>query len=115
LKTVEARWGLPSLTARDAAAVDVGGAVTLTTARTDDPLSSVVVPHTPAANPAEMPISHLEQVHAELASRLPVPDGAGGSYHAMPRLVTSADAKAYIDARITAWESARLASPSLKG
>jgi hypothetical protein len=33
----------------------------------------------------------------------------------MPSLVTSADAKAYIAARSTAWESARLASGSLKG
>src|ERR1700721_2604366 len=39
LKTVEQGWNLPSLTARDAAAVDVGAVLTLKTARTDDPLA----------------------------------------------------------------------------
>jgi phospholipase C len=115
LKTVEKRWGLPALTARDAAAPDVGAVLTLASARTDDPLAGVTVPRTPPGNPAEFPISHLEQVHAELVSRLPVPDGAGGGYHTMPSLVTSADAKAYIAGRSAAWEAARLVSGSLKG
>jgi phospholipase C len=109
LKTAEARWGLPSLTARDAAASDVGGALTLTSPRTDDPLSGVVVPQTPQVDPQDVPISHLEQVHAELVARLPVRDGAGGTYHAMPELRTSADAKAYIDSRTAAWEASKLA------
>ncbi len=105
LRTVETRWGLPPLTARDAAAWDVGGALTLTSPRTDDPLAGVVVPQTAQVDAAEVPISHLEQVHAELVARLPVPDGAGGTYHAAPELRTSADAKAYIDARTAAWET----------
>lgn len=37
LKTVEKRFGLPPLTLRDAAAPDLGGVLTLSTARTDDP------------------------------------------------------------------------------
>ena len=109
LKTVEVRWGLPSLTARDAAAMDLGAVLTLGTPRTDDPLAGVVVPSTVAQDPAVMPISHLEQVHAELVARLPVPDRAGGTYHAMPQLDTSAQAKAYIDARAAAWEVSRRA------
>ena len=44
LKTVELRWRLPSLTARDAAAPDVGSVLTLAAPRTDDPLSGVTVP-----------------------------------------------------------------------
>ena len=107
LKTVEARWGLPSLTARDAAAMDVGAVLTLGTPRSDDPLAGVVVPGTVARDPAVMPISHLERVHAELVARLPVPDRAGGTYHAMPQLDTSAQAKAYIDARTATWEASR--------
>jgi len=59
------------------------------------------------ADPATQPISHLEEVHAELVSRLPVPDAAGGAHHEMPALRTSAEAKAYIDARIKAWEASR--------
>src|SRR6202008_2125241 len=44
LKTVETRWGLPPLTARDAAAPDVGDVLTLAQPRTDDPLAGVTVP-----------------------------------------------------------------------
>ena len=44
---------------------------------------------------------------AELVAKLPVPDHAGGTYHAMPQLATSAQAKAYIDARIATWEASR--------
>ena len=44
LKTIEVRWGLPALTARDAAAPDLGGVLTLTTPRTDDPIAGVVAP-----------------------------------------------------------------------
>ena len=107
LKTVEARWGLASLTSRDAAAEHVGAVLTLTSPRTDDPLDGVVAPTTSAQDPASMPISHLEQVHAELVSRLPLTGGHGGSYHAMPDLKTSADAKSYIDERISAWKASR--------
>ena len=111
LKTVETRWGLPALTARDAAAQDIGPALTLQVARTDDPLAGVVLPVPATVDPAEAPISHLEQVHAELVARLPVPDAAGGTVHAMPLLRTSAQAKAYIDDRIAAWKASRNAPP----
>jgi phospholipase C len=107
LKTIEQRWDVPALTARDAAASDLSGVLTLSTPRTDDPLAGVVPRTAAAIDPATAPISHLEQIHAELASRLPVPDGAGGTYHAMPALRTSADATAYIDRRIAAWEASR--------
>ncbi len=110
LKTIETRWNLPALTARDAAASGVGAVLTLTTPRTDDPLAGVVVPTTPAQNPATMPISHLEQVHAELASKLPVGDDAGATYRAMPVLTTSAQAKNYISERTAAWKAARRAA-----
>src|SRR5208283_1971969 len=62
LKTVENRWNLPTLTARDAAAADVGAALTLTAARTDDPLAGVVVPVAAAKNPNANKPSHLQQV-----------------------------------------------------
>lgn len=107
LKTVEARWRLPPLTARDAAARDIGQALTLQVARTDDPLAGVVVPKPATIDPAEAPISHLEQVHAELVARLPVPGDAGGMVRAMPLLRTGAQAKAYIDDRIAAWKASR--------
>jgi phospholipase C len=107
LKTVETRWNLAVLTKRDAAAQDVGAVLTLAKPRTDDPLKGVVVPTAKVADPAHVLISHLEQVHAELVARLPVPDQNGGWHHTMPVLRTSADAKAYIDARTAAWEASR--------
>ncbi|MDE2502003.1 MAG: phosphoesterase, partial [Burkholderiales bacterium] len=107
LKTVELRWGLPALTARDAAAPDFGAVLTLATPRSDDVLQGVVVPRTAAVDPAEVPISHLEQVQVDLVARLPVPDGRGGAAHLQPPLRTSADAAAYIESRMAAWEAAR--------
>ena len=112
LKTVETRWDLPSLTARDAAALDVGAVLTLTTARTDDPLAGVVVPVASTQNPdADMP-SHLQQVHAELVAKLPVPDAAGGVHHTMPVLKTNSDYSNYIRARTAAWKASRNANTS---
>jgi phospholipase C len=69
LKTVETRWGLAALTARDAAAVGVGDALTLTAARTDDPLAGVTVPVSGVVTPAAGTPSHLEEVRDELIAR----------------------------------------------
>jgi hypothetical protein len=51
----------------------------------------------------------MEQIQAELVARLPVPADAGASYRALPDLRTSAEATAYIDARVAAWEASRRA------
>jgi phospholipase C len=110
LKTVETRWGVPSLTARDAAAQDVSAVLALTTPRTDDPLSGVTVPvaATPAAVHLDTTIpSHLQQVHAQLVAQLPVPDERGGTHHTMPRLVTNQDYSDYIRSRTAAWQAAK--------
>jgi phospholipase C len=107
LKTIEARWNLPALTARDAAANDVGDVLTLTQPRTDDPLQGVTVPVATGANPDKDKPSHLQQVHAELVSQLPVPDDKGGVHHTMPHLTTNSDYKAYIRERTAAWQASR--------
>ena len=107
LKTVETRWKLPALTKRDAAACDVGGALTLGTARKDDPLSGVVVPHTAAQVPSAEKPSHLQEVHAELVSRLPIADEKGGAHHTIPPMATSAEYDAYIRQRTNAWKASR--------
>jgi phospholipase C len=107
LKTIEQRWGLPALTARDAAAPGIGAALTLATPRTDDPLQGVTVPQVKPRNPPDPRPSHLELVHAEQVSQLPVPDAAGGSHHVMPVLRTSRDYRDYIRERIAAWKAAR--------
>jgi phospholipase C len=86
LKTVETRWGLPALTARDAAAVDVGPVLSLTAARTDDPLAGVTVPVSGSVTPSAGQISHLEEVRNELvASRLRPGAHAGTGTVSVPR------------------------------
>ncbi|HXM41338.1 MAG TPA: alkaline phosphatase family protein [Bryobacteraceae bacterium] len=107
LKTVETRWNLAALTARDAAASDLGAVLTLSVPRTDDPLAGVVAPVAGGQTPDVDRPSHLQQVHAELVSQLPVPDGQGGTHHTMPVLKTSADYAAYIRARTNAWKESR--------
>jgi len=107
LKTVQQRWNLRPLTARDQAACDVGGALTRSTPRTDDPLRGIVVPTSAVQNPAAGTPSHLQQVQAELVSQLPVPDAQGGVRHRMPALHTEADHSAYIRQRTAAWQASR--------
>ncbi len=107
LKTIETRWKLPALTARDAAASGVGDVLTLLHPRTDDPLEGVTVPVATGKNPDEDRPSHLQEVHADLVSQLPVPDEQGGTHHTMPALKTGSDYKAYISARTEAWSASR--------
>ena len=106
LKTIEERWGLTALTARDAAAPDVAGALTLAKPRTDDPIAGVAVPKSAGPNPAGTEPSHLQQVHAELVARLPVPDPERGGHHVLPTLQTEQDYDAYIEARTGQWNAA---------
>lgn len=107
LKTIETRWNLPSLTARDAAAIDVGDVLTLAAPRTDDPLHGVAVPAAIDLYPDANQPSHLQEVHAELVAQLPVPDEQGGTHRAMPNLRTSSEYEAYIRARTEAWRASR--------
>jgi phospholipase C len=107
LKTVEKRWGLPALTARDAAAPDLGAVLTLATARTDDPLQGVQVPKSGQPTPnAEVP-SHLQEIKAGLVSQLLVPDPAGGSRRDLPETQSTSEYEAYIKQRTAAWEASR--------
>lgn len=108
LKTIEKRWGVNPLTARDAAAPDVGAVLTLENARTDDPLKGVKVPKASGKDPAHGRPSHMQRVHAELVSQLPVRDKLGN--RVPPELRTSADYRAYIRARTAAWEKSRKAA-----
>ncbi|MFE6053224.1 alkaline phosphatase family protein [Kitasatospora sp. NPDC056446] len=73
LRTVERRWSLPALTARDAAAADIGAALTLTVPRTDDVLAGVTAPPPAAVNPSAGNVSHLQQVYADLVARQLIP------------------------------------------
>lgn len=66
LKTVEQRWNLPALTARDKAAPGFGDVLTLTAPRTDDVLAGVTVPTAGSAGPSAGQVSHLEAIREEL-------------------------------------------------
>jgi phospholipase C len=69
LKTIEQRWSLQPLTARDAAAPGFGDVVTLTVPRTDDVLAGVTVPVSGSAGPSAGQVSHLQAVHDDLYAR----------------------------------------------
>jgi phospholipase C len=68
LKTVEQRWSLPALTARDAAAPGFGDVLTLATPRTDDVLAGVTIPVSGSAGPSAGTLSHLEAIREQLVA-----------------------------------------------
>ena len=95
LKTVQQRWGLPALTARDAAAPSVASVLTLTEPRTDDVLAGIAVPVAAGANPAAGLPSHLQEVQADLISRQ-YPAGQHDAADALPASGSSAAYDSYI-------------------
>lgn len=107
LKTIEKRWSLPALTARDAAAPDLGAVLTLSTPRTDDPLAGVLAPSSSGANPAAGEVSHLLSLHAQMISDLQLPDDQLTSAPLLENQHTPADLEHYIAARTDTWKAAR--------
>jgi len=86
LKTIEQRWSIPPLTARDAAAPGFGDVLTRTAPRTDDVLAGVTVPVSGSAGPSAGQVSHLQAVHDELYARYTAearPAAAGGTTSAV--------------------------------
>jgi phospholipase C len=108
LATVERRWGLPALSARDAAAPDLSAVLTLATPRHDDPLAGVVVPTSTNPPPSAGEPSRLQKVHAELAAQLPVPAGSTTD-GALETLRTPGDYASYIQTRTEEWKAGRAA------
>ncbi len=115
LKTIEVRWGLPALTARDAAAPDFGDVLTLTTPRTDDPLAGVVAPTSASTNPAAGTVSHLQRLQAQIAENLPLSDDRLTGVPTLQDVNTPAEYASYIDARTNAWLSAKNAGQAPRG
>jgi phospholipase C len=115
LKTIEQRWGLPALTARDAAAPGLGDVLTLSTPRTDDPLAGVVAPVSTGPNPAAGEVSHLQQLHAQMIADLPVPNQQLVRAPLLHAQTTPADFDHYIAARATTWQLARDAGQAPAG
>ncbi len=96
LATVEKRFGVPSLTRRDAAAPDVGAVLTLQKPRSDDPLSGVKVPVSAVAPPPSTGPDKFEAAIAASAADLPIYHATGnGHHHVPPALPTGEAAKQY--------------------
>jgi phospholipase C len=104
LKTIETRWKLESLTARDAAAPSLGDVLTLKHARTDDPLGGVIPPSSDSVHPNQDLPSELDRLFATRVSQLPVPNDKGTFAHDPPDLPTSAAVGDYLKARMAAWK-----------
>jgi phospholipase C len=85
LATVEQRWGLQPLTARDAAAPAFGDVLTLAAPRTDDVLAGVTVPVAGSAGPSAGLTSHLEAIRLQLPAST-APAGAPSAPAILPAL-----------------------------
>jgi phospholipase C len=104
LKTVELRWGLDPLTARDKAAADLGDVLTLATPRTDDPIKGVLAPVSNTPHPNQSQPSLIEKIHATKVSHLPLRNSKGTyDQHTPPDLSSSDAISDYIQTRTAAW------------
>jgi len=92
LATLEARFGVPSLTKRDAAAPNVGAVLTLQKFRTDDPLTGVKVPTSAVPPPASAKPDKFETAIAESAEDLPLHDSTGNGHHHVAPLFKTGNA-----------------------
>ena len=104
LKTIELRWDIDPLTARDKSAPDLGDALTLAIPRTDDPVQGVDIPDSIETHPNASQPSVIDRLHAEKVATLPLRNEQG-SYdeHTMPSLTSSAAIGDYIQTRTAAW------------
>ncbi|MGC2108885.1 MAG: alkaline phosphatase family protein [Candidatus Korobacteraceae bacterium] len=116
LSTLEARFGVSPLTKRDAAAPSVGGVLTLSKARSDDPLEGVKVPSSAKKPAFPAGPSHLQQVLAESAMNLPVSDEPGNGHHVdTPHFKTGEDALTYARQRYAKFAAMRSLQPEKPG
>jgi len=95
LKTVEERWDLAPLSARDAVAPGLGDVLSLAAPRNDNVLAGVIVPTAIAAGPSAGLPSHLQEVQAELISRR-YPAGQSGIPGAAQPAFTETSLRSYI-------------------
>lgn len=95
LATLAKNFGLPPLTERDKSAPDVTDVLTLSSPRTDDPLTGVKAPVADSSVKIEPHASQIQQMHAgALADKH---SRETGEPKVMPALHTDDDAKHYVD------------------
>jgi phospholipase C len=115
LKTLEERFGLAPLTARDKAAPSLADVLSLAHPRTDDPLAGIHVPSSGATHPHRSHPSILEMVQATRVAQLPVPNVYGSFDHEDPDLSSSARVTDFIRGRTAAWVHHRLHRQLISG
>jgi phospholipase C len=106
LKTLQERFAVAALTARDAAAASLGDVLTLSAARTDDPLAGVTAPVSSDIPPDIAEPSHLQRVHAAKVAALPIRN-AQGHYPEepdVPAVESGAELGEFIRDRTAAWK-----------
>jgi phospholipase C len=104
LKTIELLWDLDPLTERDKAAPDLGDVLTLSTPRTDDPLTGVKIPMSNMPHPSQSQPSVIDKLQAAKVAALPIRNEQGSyDQHTPPDLSSSAAIGDYIQARTAAW------------
>ncbi|HEY3880699.1 MAG TPA: alkaline phosphatase family protein [Trebonia sp.] len=113
IATLRARFGVGALGRRDAAAPDVGSALTLATPRADDPLAGVEPPTAgdPVLEPGSPPVgaapSSFLEAKAVAAAALPVPgDPIADPEATVSTLVSAADQYDFIQRRRAEWRAA---------
>jgi phospholipase C len=100
LSTVEKRFGLSNLTARDKAAPDFASVLTLAKVRTDDPLKNQILPKAQQQPAFKKDVSHLELALAQLAGHVPITDETGDiRQRVMPPIRTGDDALGFAHQR----------------
>lgn len=111
LATVEERFGLSSLTARDAAAPHIGGVLTLKTPRTDDPLLGIAVPSSKIRRALSVQPDKFQRALAEAAADLPLAEDEDPARHghrqAVPRFTTGEEAIEYARRRYREYAAER--------
>jgi phospholipase C len=105
LKTIELRWQLDPLTARDKAAPDLGDVLSLAHPRTDDPISGVQIPVSHTTHPNQSQPSVIEKLYARKVSLLPIRNDKGSyDQHTPPELSSTDAINDYIQSRTAAWK-----------
>ncbi len=111
LATVEERFALSPLTARDAAAPHIGGVLTLKTPRTDDPLKGITVPVSKAKPALSMAPDKFQLVLAQAAADLPLREDEdltmSGHPPVTPQFATGQEAIEYARHRYSQFDAER--------
>jgi phospholipase C len=106
LRTISHRWKTEPLTGRDRAAASLEDVLTLTEARSDDPLQGVVPPASKSAHPNSSTPTKIDRIHAARVAALPIRNEKGYYEEGVPApdFASSAELGHFIRDRTAAWK-----------